>query len=195
MFVVAQSLDTRLQQALSDNKQLLQQHELQQQSLAAEHVRNLESIRSDFDTAALAGVSLSTTSDKALRIQVASDLLFAIGRSSVNPNGESLLLRIADILVQHNENLDIRITGHSDNTPLGSRLERLFTNNWGLSLARAISAARFFGTQTNLNPHLISVVGMGDTQPIASNSTPAGRGKNRRIEILLLPLTSETRTQ
>ena len=79
------------------------------------------------------------------------------------------------------------IEGHSDNVPLGAKLSAIFKDNLGLSMARALTTAKFFTDGANIPANNMSVSGAGDTKPLASNETAEGGQKNRRVEILLLP--------
>ena len=74
------------------------------------------------------------------------------------------------------------VTGHTDNQP---PLSARFPSNWDLSRARADSVRTLLATATG-TPERFSAEGRGDTEPLASNDTAAGRAKNRRVEITLL---------
>jgi chemotaxis protein MotB len=62
--------------------------------------------------------------------------------------------------------------------------QALIANNIDLSSRRADNVVAYLTSQ-GVNPNIISAKGFGDTHPIASNDTPDGRAKNRRIEIVL----------
>jgi chemotaxis protein MotB len=79
----------------------------------------------------------------------------------------------------------ITVIGYTDNTPVGAGLQRMgISNNTDLSLKRASEAVAYFQSQ-GVNPNLLSAKGFGEADPVASNDTPEGRAKNRRIEIVL----------
>jgi chemotaxis protein MotB len=69
-----------------------------------------------------------------------------------------------------------------------SDLKNRFPTNWELSTARATEVVRYLQEHGGLNPNLLSATGYGEYQPVAPNDTDEGRHKNRRIEIVLLPL-------
>lgn len=75
----------------------------------------------------------------------------------------------------------VRVAGHSDNVPI--RTAR-FPSNWELSQARAASVARELARAMS-DPSRLRVEGLADTQPLASNATPEGQRRNRRIEIIV----------
>jgi chemotaxis protein MotB len=67
-------------------------------------------------------------------------------------------------------------------------LQAEFPTNWELSTARATNVVRFMQERVGIPPERLQAVGLAEFHPIATNDTPEGRSKNRRIEILLLPL-------
>ena len=62
----------------------------------------------------------------------------------------------------------------------------IYPSNWELSSARSSSVARFMINKHAIKENLFTIVGYGDTKPIDTNSTPQGREKNRRVEIVVL---------
>ena len=74
----------------------------------------------------------------------------------------------------------IKIEGHTDNVPMASNR---YAGNDELSSARALSVFHYLIETTSLNPAYIKHSGRGEYAPIADNSTPEGRAKNRRVEI------------
>lgn len=78
------------------------------------------------------------------------------------------------------------IEGHTDNIPISSSSGSLYRDNRELSLLRAKAVADIL-VDNGISPDRISVIGHGDTRPIASNETVEGRVKNRRVEVKLTP--------
>jgi chemotaxis protein MotB len=77
----------------------------------------------------------------------------------------------------------VHVAGYTDNVAMGGTLQKKYPSNKELSDARAYSAARALqdgGVSTNL-----SAAGHGDSNPVASNNTEAGRAKNRRVEVIV----------
>ncbi|PKN34305.1 MAG: chemotaxis protein MotB [Deltaproteobacteria bacterium HGW-Deltaproteobacteria-19] len=120
-----------------------------------------------------------------LTLGLADQILFDSGQSEVKKDGLAILKRIVDILGKVNDKA-IRVEGHTDNVKIAGRLARRFPTNWELSAARAINVARFL-QDNGIEPTILSAVAYGEYKPIADNSTPEGRQKNRRIAIILLP--------
>ena len=81
-------------------------------------------------------------------------------------------------------NIRIEITGHTDNVRIGrSKTLLRFGTNTRLSEARALSVADYLKSKLNLEARQISIVGKGESNPIADNTTDEGKAANRRVEI------------
>ncbi len=121
-----------------------------------------------------------------LKINMVDSILFDSGRAQVKPDGLEVLKRVSEIL-KDVANKQIRIEGHTDNVPIGSKIVGRFPTNWELSTARATSVVRYFIDKGGVRETTLSAVGYGYNQPVASNDTKEGRAANRRIEIVLYP--------
>lgn len=120
------------------------------------------------------GIAVTQTQDNQLKLDIPSDISFAVGRSDIQSNFAPVLDRFAEGL-RNNPNTDVRIIGHTDNT--GSDA----VNN-PLSLERAASTRNYL-TGRGVDGRRIAIEGMGERQPIATNDTAQGRSRNRRVEI------------
>lgn len=120
------------------------------------------------------GIAVTQTQDNQLKLDIPSDISFAVGRSDIQSNFAPVLDRFAEGL-RNNPNTDVRIIGHTDNT--GSDA----VNN-PLSLDRAASTRNYL-TGRGIDGRRISIEGMGERQPIATNDSAQGRSRNRRVEI------------
>ena len=79
----------------------------------------------------------------------------------------------------------IQVNGYTDNVPIGPELMRQgITSNLVLSQKRADNVMQFMISR-GVNPSMVSAQGFGDADPVASNDTPEGRAKNRRVELTL----------
>ncbi|MCH7566138.1 MAG: OmpA family protein [Nitrospirae bacterium] len=121
-----------------------------------------------------------------LRINMVDRVLFASGQGYVKPAGLKVLKRMSAILKNVTDK-QIRIEGHTDNVPIGVKLQDRFPTNWELSTARATSVVRYLTEKGGVVPANISAIGYAETRPVADNETEEGRRANRRIEILLYP--------
>jgi len=118
-----------------------------------------------------------------IRLRINTDKLFPSGSDKPYRQAIPLIMEMCNKL----KDLDLPITieGHTDNRPIRSKR---FPSNWELSAARATSVLRLF-IQCGYNPKKLSAAGCGPYRPIAPNTTPEGRAKNRRIEIIIhLPM-------
>jgi chemotaxis protein MotB len=121
---------------------------------------------------------------RGLVVRVLTDnLLFASGSATLQSGADQLLDEVAQLL-----NLDpshpITVEGHTDNQPIATAQ---FPSNWELSTTRATNVVRFLISRGVIASRL-GAVGYADLHPIASNSSAAGRAKNRRVEIVLMRL-------
>ena len=85
----------------------------------------------------------------------------------------------------------VRILGHTDNVPIRTAQ---FPSNWELSAVRAVMVVRIFSELYAVPIAHLSATGFADSKPVATNDTPEGRTKNRRVEIIVLEknLTEES---
>jgi len=122
------------------------------------------------------GVQVSQTSDNQLKLNIPSDISFDSGRADIKPNLRPILDQFANGL-SGQPNTEIRIVGHTDSQ--GSDA----VNN-PLSLQRAQAAKNYLSAR-GVDASRISVAGRGEHEPVADNSSEAGRARNRRVEIFL----------
>ena len=80
-------------------------------------------------------------------------------------------------------NVRLHLVGHADNQRLSTELSARYGDNQGLSRERAGEVAEMLQRALTLPPEAIAFEGMGDTRPVASNATAAGRSQNRRVEV------------
>jgi chemotaxis protein MotB len=109
---------------------------------------------------------------------------FASGSAIPKPETLPTLKQIAASLGRTNYNM--RIEGHTDNIPIHTSE---FDSNWELSTARATRIARLFLDLKAMPPEKISAAGYAEFHPVAPNRTPEGRAENRRVDVVVLPLT------
>ena len=92
---------------------------------------------------------------------------------------------LRDVLesMRDRNNVRLNFVGHADNQPLSPRLQEIYVDNHGLSRERAGEVAEHFKDALDLPPEAVSYTWAGDTLPIASNASEAGRAQNRRVEV------------
>lgn len=124
-------------------------------------------------------------------IRLASDILFDPGSAELKDVGRDALALIAEVLNEFPDR-QISLEGHTDSVPISARLQDVYPTNWELSTARAARAVRYLQLR-GITPQRIRVVGYGQYRPVVDNDDPALRARNRRLEIMLLPLSQEIR--
>lgn len=139
--------------------------------------QNMQKQRAEMEQAtAGTGIGISQTSDNQLKVDIPADVSFDVGRHAIKPNMRPVLDRLASTLNQHPVTT-VTIIGHTDST--GSDAV-----NEPLSVNRA-AATRDYLVQRGVSAQRVAVDGRGSRQPIADNSTAAGRAMNRRVEIFI----------
>lgn len=118
-----------------------------------------------------------------LKVTLVNEILFPEGGYSLSAKGEATLAKIAPTL-SNLPGQQIIVQGFTDNEPIGPELKRRFPSNLELSSARADDVVRYL-TSKGVPQATISAQGFGEARPVASNSTPQGKAKNRRVEIVI----------
>jgi chemotaxis protein MotB len=118
-----------------------------------------------------------------LRVNLTQAVLFSSGSAKLSARGQKVLAKVAKNLagIPHR----VRVQGHTDNVPI--RSDR-YPSNWELAAARAAEVVKLLAA-SGVDAGRLSAVSYGEFRPRASNDTPEGRAKNRRIEIALQPMT------
>ena len=120
----------------------------------------------------------------AIKYTVNSDLLFTSGSWDISPGGEAIMAKMASQLASTQQN-PLVVNGYTDNAPIGAALKkRGVTSNLELSQKRAEAVVQFLISH-GVRQDLLSAKGYGESDPVAPNTTPAGRAQNRRVEITL----------
>ena len=120
-------------------------------------------------------------SDRGVVIRLNDTMLFDPGSAIIKPQAKITLDKIAKTLEKFRN--PILIEGHTDSMPIQN--ER-FPSNWELSTARATNIIKYLTKVHSFPPGRLSAVGYGEYMPIEKNTTPQGRAKNRRVDIIVL---------
>jgi len=174
-----------LQQNLQAQQKRLQdlQNLLDQQRNKAAELRNKMK-------AALVGFNDSdltiTQKNGKVYISLSEKFLFPSGSAVVNDSGKIALGKLANVLIS-NPDISVDIEGHTDSIPIRGKFE----DNWALSTARATSVVRILVNTYKVDPTKVIASGHAWYDPVDTNSTPEGRARNRRTEIILSPNLDE----
>lgn len=116
-------------------------------------------------------------------ISLSDNMLYKSGSYEMSDQAGETLNKIAKIIKDYN-NYDVLIEGNTDNVPITSKNIR---NNWDLSALRASSVVQTLQNKYGVDPKRLTAGGRGEYNPIADNSTEAGKIKNRRTQIIITP--------
>lgn len=123
-----------------------------------------------------------TETEEGLRVLLKDRIVFTLGNADVTSQAKKMLRELSVNLVDLPN--EIRIEGHTDNLPMAKNSK--YPSNWELSSARAISVARFFIEQCNIDPKRLTVAGYAEYHPRKPNYPVVGNAENRRVEIVIL---------
>lgn len=166
------------QQRLAQMQQLMKQQQAQVEALRKKMIDALVNFKSN-------ELSVFTKNGK-VYVSMQESLLFPSGSAVVNPKGKDALGTLAQVL-NANPDISVLIEGHTDSIPIKGKYE----DNWALSVARSTSIVRILTDSYNVDPLRVTASGRSKYEPVDTNSTPEGRAKNRRTEIILSPKLDE----
>jgi chemotaxis protein MotB len=129
----------------------------------------------------LKGTVTTSVDQRGLAIQIRTDgVLFGSGEATLTPAGVRIITPIAASLKAIPN--PIRVEGHTDDLPIATSR---FPSNWALSAVRGAAVVQDMQAD-GIPASRLQAAGFGDSVPIASNDTAAGRARNRRVAILVL---------
>jgi outer membrane protein OmpA-like peptidoglycan-associated protein len=105
-----------------------------------------------------------------------SDVLFDTGSANLKTGAREKLAKVAGILLSH-RGLKLQVEGHTDSVGSADYNQRLSENR--------ADSVRTYLVEQGIAPNAIGTAGFGETMPVASNDTPAGRQQNRRVELIV----------
>lgn len=158
---------------------------LEQEMAEAQESADKAAIAKDLLTVALRQelgeglVEVEQREDKVL-ITVGAGGAFPSGSADLTAAALDIMSRIA--FTSMGESSTIVVAGHTDNVPIRGGV---FRDNWDLAAARAASVVQAIEATGLVQPGRMQAVSYGETQPVDSNDTEAGRERNRRIEITI----------
>ena len=124
--------------------------------------------------------------ERGLVTRMLDSVLFDSGKAALRRSAYPVLDKVAGVIKQVPDQ-PIGVEGHTDNQPIK---RSGWVDNYALSIARANAVVDYLVQKQGLAASRITAVGHGEEKPIAPNGTAAGRQKNRRVEIVILPQSS-----
>lgn len=118
-------------------------------------------------------------------VSISDKLLFGSGSYQVTQRAREVLAKVAKV-VNDKPDIEFMVEGHTDSDPVKSGVAGM-RDNWDLSTLRANAVVRILQNDYNVNPARMTAAGRSQYIPIASNETAAGKAKNRRTRIVVLP--------
>lgn len=119
-------------------------------------------------------------------VVIPGELLFSPGSTTVREEATMVTDLLATALGLHPD-AQVWVIGHTDDDALGGNLRRRYGDNWGLSTARASAFMRVMVDQFEIDDRRFTIAGRGDSSPVATNDTPEGRARNRRLVVVIGP--------
>lgn len=124
-----------------------------------------------------------------LRLNLVDKILFPSGSATLTPKGKEILRKVGGALKETRDRR-ILIEGHTDDVAISPKAQNRFSSNWDLSALRATAVVAFLQAEVEIDPRLLSAAGYSMYQPLVPNDTPEHKQINRRIEILLIPISA-----
>lgn len=119
--------------------------------------------------------------ERGLLVRFLDNVFFDPGKADLKPGAREIITKVAEILKTNDKN--VRIEGHTDNVPINTYR---FPSNWELSTTRAVNVVKFLIEENGIEAKRLSASGYADQHPVDDNSTPEGRQKNRRVDMVIL---------
>jgi chemotaxis protein MotB len=208
---LAKNSSEALKNNMAKNRDLLEQLEVKEKALAIEQERLNKSAKrlqelEDLIAAKEASMKkLKETLSKALNsfegkgltveqkngkvyVSMENKLLFNSGSWAVGTEGKKAVVELGKVLGDNPE-ISVLIEGHTDDDAFTA--SGPIADNWDLSTKRATAIVAILSENKAINKQNLTAAGRSEFSPLASNATPEGKAKNRRIEIILTPKLDE----
>lgn len=118
-----------------------------------------------------------------ITVTLPNSILFASGKATLKSATSSELNDIYSVLRQRYSGKQVDVVGHTDTDPINKTKDQ-WKDNWDLSAGRALTVLRYL-VDKGMQKDQIRAVACGESRPVASNTTSAGKTKNRRVEIVV----------
>jgi chemotaxis protein MotB len=118
-----------------------------------------------------------------ITVTLPNSILFSSGKATLKNSTSAELNQIYSVLRERYSGKKVDIVGHTDTDPI-VKTKNLWKDNWDLSAGRALTVVRYLVKQ-GVSEKDIRGVACGQSRPVASNASSAGKAKNRRVEIVV----------
>lgn len=116
-------------------------------------------------------------------ISLSDNMLYRSGSYEISDRAGETLSKIAKIILDYKD-YDVLVEGNTDTVPISQTNIR---NNWDLSVLRASSVVQALQNNYGVDPKRLTAGGRGEYNPVAENTTEAGKALNRRTQIIITP--------
>jgi chemotaxis protein MotB len=165
--------DKEYLQALVDRRKARKQSEAMQKI-----VKDLNLVMGKLVQSGLVNVKQT---DRGVEMEINASALFDVGEATINPEATSTLAEVAKLLSDGSES--VLVEGFTDDVPISTPR---YPSNWELSAARASSVVRLF-IDHGVAAGRLTAIGQAEKNPVAPNTSPEGRARNRRIAVIISP--------
>lgn len=172
---------------ISDLRQGLEREQIAKQARIAQMANTYNKLVDSLESEIKRGEVTISKLQNRLSVNLVQEILFPSGSADLSDAGKKVISQVGDVL-KGVEDKDIRIEGHSDNVQLTQSLQQRFPSNWELSAARAANVVRFLQDNVGIGGEKLSIGAYSFYRPVAPNDSEEGRAKNRRIQIVLVPI-------
>lgn len=139
------------------------------------------SAKQTLSVAKVPGLEIKPDED-VIRISVPADQLFAPGTVQWQQGGGQVLDQVAQAITAYYPRQLVAVEAHTDNSP-----SNVASNPHQLSASQSLAVFQYLTERNRLPDRQVFTIAHGANQPLVSNGTPAGREKNRRVEIVIYP--------
>jgi chemotaxis protein MotB len=180
------SLQEQIATLEAERAQLAEEARLKAEALEAMR-RTQEELQQRLQAEVAKGSVVISDQHGELVVDLIDQVVFDSGEAELNEKGKAVLRQVGETLIGVPDKI-IQVSGHTDHLQIAGKLNKLFPPNWARSVARATNVVRYLQEEIKVPGNRLVAAGLAENRPIAQNTTRAGRSKNRRIEVRLLPL-------
>jgi chemotaxis protein MotB len=142
---------------------------------------SLRTLTADLEKEIKDGKVVVSMQPRGLVITLQQAAFFPSGEDSIDPKTRPVIVSLAKTLNAVPN--PVRLEGHTDSVPISTAR---FHSNWDLSAARAIALLKMLSEDYGVSRERLAIAGYAETVPMVSNDTAEGRGRNRRVDIVVL---------